>query len=76
MRHLIIGFVLASAAMAATAPAKADFGGPLINDKGECRQFGTNSNNLIFYYYGKCPTTITRHGHTHAVRTAIRHTHS
>jgi len=74
MRHftLATGLVLAIAAMFAMGPAKAEFGGPLVNDKGECRQYGANNQNLTYYHYDKCPTEITdRHGHTHAVRTTV-----
>jgi hypothetical protein len=75
MRHVTFaaGLAFATAAMFATAPAKAEIGGPLVNAQGQCRQFGAQNQNLIYYYWDKCPTQITHRGHTHAVRTTLPH---
>ena len=69
MRHYVIaaGLAFAMATMFAMGPAKAEFGGPLINDQGLCRQFGANNQNLTYYYWGKCPTQLMHKGHTHVV---------
>jgi hypothetical protein len=73
MRHLTLaaGLAFAIAATVSMGPAKAEFGGPLVNDQGQCRQYGANNQNLTYYHWDKCPTEITRHGHTHAVRTTV-----
>ena len=49
MRYLTLAAVaaLAVAATFAMTPAKADMGGPLVNDQGQCRQYGPNNTNLI-----------------------------
>jgi hypothetical protein len=74
MHHVTIatGLALALAAMFATAPAKAEIGGPVMNDQGQCRSYGA-SNNLTFSYWGECPGTLMRHGHTHVIRSTLTH---
>jgi hypothetical protein len=78
MRHLTFaaGLALALAATFATAPARAEIGGPLVNAQGQCRQYGGENQNLTYYYWDKCPSQVTRHGHTHAIRTTVSRHHS
>jgi hypothetical protein len=78
MRHITFaaGLAFAVAATFATAPARAEFGGPLINEQGQCRQYGPENQNLTYYYWDKCPSQITHKGHTHAIRVTIPHHHS
>jgi hypothetical protein len=76
MRHftLATGLALAVATLFSLAPAKAEMGGAMTNSQGECRQYGPNNQNLTYYYWAKCPSTVAGpHGHVHVVRTTVRH---
>src|SRR5580704_14731380 len=81
MRYLTLAAVAALAVTAtfAMTPAKADMGGPLVNDQGQCRQYGPNNTNLTYSYFGPCPSSVQGpHGHVHAIRATTHHrrTHS
>ena len=63
---LAAGLALAIATTFSLAPAKAEFGGQIKNDQGQCRQYGANNQNLTYYYWDKCPSTqVGPHGHVH-----------
>jgi hypothetical protein len=80
MRHftLATGLALAIATIFSLAPARAEFGGAIFNDQGQCRQYGANNQNLTYYYWDKCPSTkVGTHGHVHVNGgTSHHHTHS
>jgi len=63
MRHftLATGLVLAAAAFA-ISPALAEIGGPLEDGKGNCRQYGSNNQQLTFSYWAPCPSHEPRRG--------------
>jgi hypothetical protein len=69
MRHfaLATGLAFALAAMFAMAPAKAEFGGPMKNEQGQCRTFGSNNQNNTYYHWEACPkaaaTVVVHHRH-------------
>jgi hypothetical protein len=76
MRHFTAAtaVALAVASMFAMSPAKADMGGPLVNEQGQCRQFGPNNTNLTYSYFGPCPSSVQGpHGHVHAIRATTHH---
>jgi hypothetical protein len=78
MRHftLATGLALAIATMLSLAPAKAEFGGPMTNSEGMCRQYGANNQNLTYYYWDKCPSTqVGPHGHVHVNSGTVAHHH-
>jgi hypothetical protein len=70
MRHAAIATGIALlASMFALAPASAEFGGPVKNDQGQCRQYGANNQNLTYYHWEACPSTVQGpHGHVHVIR--------
>jgi hypothetical protein len=49
----LLAFGLA-ATFAAIAPAKAEMGGPMVDEKGMCRQFNGNNQNGMYYHMEKC----------------------
>jgi hypothetical protein len=51
---IVTGLALAAASFS-LAPAMAEMGGPIKNDKGQCRQFGPNNQNGDYYHWGDCP---------------------
>ena len=57
MRHtlLVSGLTLVVAAMFSFAPAMAEMGGPIKNDTGQCRVYGSNNNSGSYYHWEACP---------------------
>jgi hypothetical protein len=51
---LVTGLALAAASFS-LAPAMAEMGGPVKNDKGQCREFGPNNQNNDYYHWVACP---------------------
>jgi hypothetical protein len=81
MRHFTVAtaMAVAMAAMFAMTAAKAEIGGPIRNDQGQCRSYGPNNTNLTYSYWGACPGSLQGpHGHVHTIRATapLRHRHS
>jgi hypothetical protein len=68
MRHFTLAVALGAAVMLSVGAAQAasdgsiDFGGPASDGHGMCRQYNGNSNNVIFWYWDKCPGHEQRKG--------------
>jgi len=63
MRHITLAtsLALAVAATLSSLPAKAEFGGPLV-ENGQCRQMSTYNPNNMWYYWAPCPSHESGHG--------------